>query len=390
MALVQKGYVGDSKVHINSPSTVVSNGTVYSGVNPTAVGYPSSIGSYGGSTSGGNGSFGSWYNSKTASPSNGSFGSWYTSKTASNQAKSGGSGAGGSSGSSSAASSGTNTADAYNALLAAYKQNDYSDYLRQMREAAQAAYDRGMGALNSAYDQQMNSLSNNLNETKNMLTNQYNRSRNDITTDAESSLRQAYINNMMNRKNLGQQMSAQGLTGGATETTIANMLNNYGNARNNINTTQNRNLANLEGNYNDNLSQAMQAYNSAVATANLQKAQQQMSLENALANNQISALGDYQTLMQRENQNYLDLLKAAIQNGASFSYDPTRANNAYNAISLQQAANPNLVNNLAAIEELMGQNTAGVSTPGVTVLNQAANTDVLNDWINYINAVNRR
>jgi hypothetical protein len=278
-------------------------------------------------------------------------------------------------------------ANAYNALLAAYKQNDYSDYLRQMREAAQNAYDRGMGALNSAYDQQMNSLSSNLNETKNQLSDQYNRSRQNISDDASESLRQAYINKMLSQRNLGQQMSAQGLTGGATETTMANMLNNYGNARNNINTTQNRNLSSLEGNYNDNLSQAMQAYNSAVATANLQKAQQQMSLENALANNQISALGDYQTLMQRENQNYLDLLKAAIANGASFSYDPTQDNNKFNAISLQQAANPNLVNNLTAIEELMGNNTPGVTTPGVTVLNQAANSGDLNSWINYLNAI---
>ena len=103
-----------------------------------------------------------------------------------------------------------------------------------------------------------------------------------------------------------------------------------------------------------------------------------MSLENALANNQISALGDYQTLMQREIQNYLDLLKAAIQNGASFSYDPTAANNAVKAVAVQQAANPNLVNNYATIQELMGGgNTPGVTTPGVTVLNQASGTDDL-------------
>lgn len=367
MAYVRKGFIGDSNVAAKMGNTVINNGEVkkaYGGV-----------GTPNGTNLRDNGYYNTYPTGSGANNNN-------------NRTTTGGNRSTGGSGTASASSK-ADMANAYNALLAAYKQNDYSDYLRQMREAAQAAYDRGMGALNSAYDQQMNSLANNLNETKNTLANQYNRSRNDITSDAESSLRQAYINNMMNRKNLGQQMSAQGLTGGATETTIANMLNNYGNARNNINTTQNRNLANLEGNYNDNLSQAMQAYNSAVATANLQKAQQQMSLENALANNQISALGDYQTLMQRENQNYLDLLKAAIANGASFSYDPTQANNTFNAISLQQAANPALVNNQAAIEELMGGgNTPGVNTPGVTVLNQAANNGNLNDWINYINMVN--
>ena len=285
-------------------------------------------------------------------------------------------------------SSSTVNADAYNALLAAYKQNDYSDYLRQMREAAQSAYDRGMSALNSAYDNQLNSLSSNLDETRNQLANQYNRSKASISQDAENSLRQAYINSMMAKKNIGQQMSALGLNGGATETTLANMANNYGNARNNINTTMNNNLYNLEGNYSDNLSQAQQAYNSAVASANLQKAQQAMQLENALANNQISALGDYQTLMQRENQNYLDLLKAAIANGASFTYDPTEANNAFNAINVQQANDPTVVNNLTALEELMGsQNTPGVTSPGVTVLNSRSNGDGLNDWINYVRAI---
>lgn len=276
----------------------------------------------------------------------------------------------------STSTSSANMANAYNALLAAYKQNDYSDYLRQMREAAQSAYDRGMSALNNAYDAQLNSLNSNLSETKNTLLDQYNRSKKGITDDAASSLRQAYINKMMSQKNLGQQMSAMGLTGGATETSLNNLLNNYGNARNQINTTRNTNLYNLEGNYNDNLSQAMQAYNSAVASANLQKAQQAMSLENALANNQISALGDYQSLMQRENENYLDLLKAAIANGASFSYDPTSANNAFNAVNVQQASSPDTVNTLTALQNLMGaENVPGVTMPGVTVANTGSITN---------------
>ena len=340
---VVKGYVPTSDPEGSYGNNNISNGTVTAGGNLTDRGYSTAIGGYSG----------------TSTPTN--------TKTASSASRSGGSSG------RSASASASNTANAYNALLAAYQgqRNSYDEYLRQMREAAQNAYDRGMGALNSAYDSQMSSLRGNLDETRNQLTNQYNRSRDSISQDAENSLRQAYINKMLSQRNLGQQMSAQGLTGGASETTMANMLNNYGNARNNINTTQNNNLSNLEGNYSDNLSQAMQAYNSAVATANLQKAQQAMSLENALANNQISALGDYQTLLQRDNQNYLDLLKAAIQNGASFSYDPTEANNTFKAVALQQAANPALTTNYQAIQELMNnaQSTPGVNAPGMTVIN---------------------
>ena len=264
--------------------------------------------------------------------------------------------------------SASNTANAYNALLAAYKQNDYSDYYNQMREAAQAAYDRGMGALNSAYNAQLNSLNSNLNETKNQLANQYNYSRGNINSDAADSLKQAYINRMLSERNLGQQMSAQGLSGGATETTLANMLNNYGNARNNITTQQNKSLADLEQNYGSNLSQAMQAYNSAVANANLQKAQQAIALENALSNNQISALSDYQSLMQRENQNYLDLLKTAIANGANFNFTPTEANNAVNGVAVQQATMPTAnTNYLAALQSLINAQPTSNGGAGISL-----------------------
>ena len=341
------GYVGDSSVAGRMGNNNIYSGQVYRGgtngqnLTSTPYSYPGSVG----------------------------VSSGVAGATTDRPRTSTGSGSG--SGSKSSSSS-SNLADAYNALLAAYKQNDYSNYLAEMRAAAQNAYDRGMSALNSAYDEQLGSLKSNLSETRNQLLNQYNRSKGNIMTDAENSLKQAYINRMLSQRNLAQQMSAQGLNGGATETTMANMLNNYGNARNNINTTQNRNLSELEGNYSDNLSQAMQAYNSAVASANLQKAQQAMSLENALANNQISALSDYQSLMQRENENYLDLLKAAIANGASFSYNPTQATNGVNAVAVNQAANPDMVNNLTALQNLLGaENVPGVTMPGVTVVNPA-------------------
>lgn len=361
-----KGYVPTSVPAGSYGNYNIGNGVVTAGGSVTNRGYYNSANSYGG-TSGG-------------SPN----GSTATAKAASGS--SGGSSGGSKSGSGTASSS----ADAYSALLAAYKQNDYSDYLNQMKAAAQAAYDRGMSRLEDAYNSQMDSLNSNLSETKNTLLDQYNRSKKGIMDDAASSLRQAYINKMLSQKNLGQQMSALGLNGGATESTLANMANNYGNARSAINTTQNNNLYNLEGNYNNNLSQAMQAYNSAVANANLQKAQQAMSLENALANNQISALGDYQSLMQRQNENYLDLLKAAIANGASFSFDPTSANNTFSAINVQQANNPEYVNTLTALQNLMGaENTPGVTMPGMTVVNPTTNNSSLAQMLAQLQAARR-
>ena len=353
-------YTGPSGSTVQSSLTKKPT-TQTTGLNLTQKGYPASYSQKTGS---------GYYTTTTGGGSGSSTGA---SGTAGARTASGGS-SGGSRAGGGGANASVDAANAYNALLAAYRQNDYSDYLAQMRAAAQSAYDRSMNALNSAYDEQMNSLNNNLSSTRDQLLKNYNYSRGNIANDAESSLRQAYINNMLSRRNLGQQMTAQGLSGGATETTLAGMLNNYGNARNDINNTANRSYAELENNYNSNLSQAQQAFNSAVANANLQKAQQAMSLENNLANNQMSALSDYHQLMQRENQNYLDLLKTAIANGANFAYTPTVANNAVQGVDVTQSAIPANSTNYAAIQALMNAQ----QTPGAGAAISLANPTTQN------------
>lgn len=117
---------------------------------------------------------------------------------------SGSTGSGATTATAAAATDGSYMADAYNALLSAYgsRQSEYENYLAQMRQAAQDAYDRGMNALNNAYDKQMSSLSDNLNSTKGQLLDSFNRSKSNINSDAESSLRQAYINRMISERNL--------------------------------------------------------------------------------------------------------------------------------------------------------------------------------------------
>lgn len=293
--------------------------------------------------------------------------------------------------------------DAYYAMLAAYQRQQDEELRRQqeeilqrqqeeqrrqeeeqrrrleeMRAAARAAYDRGMNSLNEAYNSHMNSLTSNLDQTKSQLSGSYDRSKQSINADAEASLKQAYINKMLSQRNLGQQMSALGLNGGATETTLASMLNNYGNARNNINTTANNNLSNLEGTYNDNLSQAIQAYNSAVADANSQKTQQVMALENALANNEIAALGDYQSLLQRGTDNYNNLLNTTLSNIAKYTYDPTRAENAVRAMAYQQSAPMASGSNYNVMQELMNaQQGTGQSGSTVSLVNPAMNNNYL-------------
>ena len=119
-----------------------------------------------------------------------------------------------------------------------------------------------MEILNGYYDNAKQNLQNNYNESVGTLNSNNALNTNNINADAEAAMRQAYINNMLSRRNLQQVLTAQGLNGGASETTRASMENNYGNARNNIDTTRNRNLADLATQYNNNLAGLRQQLNS--------------------------------------------------------------------------------------------------------------------------------
>jgi hypothetical protein len=148
--------------------------------------------------------------------------------------------------------------------------------------AAMNYYNNSINALQDAYQQKLAGLQGNLTSQQNLLKSDFDLSRNNLAADAERALQEAYINRMMNERSLQQQLNAQGINGGATESTIASMLNNYGTSRNNINTAYGNNLAQLEQAYLNNLAQAQQSYNEAVAKAASDNANYRMELENAL------------------------------------------------------------------------------------------------------------
>lgn len=169
---------------------------------------------------------------------------------------------------------------------------NYADMIREMlaqqRAAAEAAYDRSMANLNNAWNETTSALKNNLNSSLNTLKSNYEYGQNVQNDDAAKSLREAYINYMMNRRNLAQNLSAAGVSGGATESSLAKMYNNYGSSRNNINTTLAQNLANLLNTYNNNVSAANQAFNSQWADAANNRMAQYNQLEQMLAGNLMS------------------------------------------------------------------------------------------------------
>lgn len=89
-----------------------------------------------------------------------------------------------------------------------------------------------------------------------------------VNNAADRALQEAYINKMMTLKNLPQTLSAQGLNGGVAESTTAGLYNNYGNARNEIETERLGQIGALQQAYNNNVAQ-LEAQRATGAAASL-------------------------------------------------------------------------------------------------------------------------
>lgn len=121
--------------------------------------------------------------------------------------------------------------DYYNHL-----QSLYDAQLEEQRRQRQAAYDAAVQAQTNAYNQNVGKV----NQT------------------ADKALQEAYINKMQALRTQRQAMAAQGLTGGASETTLASMNNSYGNARNNLELDRSEQLKDLYQTYQNNIAAAQQ------------------------------------------------------------------------------------------------------------------------------------
>ena len=218
--------------------------------------------------------------------------------------------------------------------------------LAAQRAAAQEAYNRNMSRIASAYDSARGSIRGNYDSTVGRLNAARDKSMGEVNSDAEKSLREAYINNMLSKKNLDQRLAAMGYNGGATETSMAQLANNYGSSRTDINEVLNRNIANLEQTYGDNLTSALQSYNSAMSNLDMQKMQLEMQAENALNNASASSMSGIGSLLSMDSS-YLNALAGALTNQGNYTYDNTQATNDFIAGQSTQAQ-PNDVANYYA------------------------------------------
>lgn len=144
-------------------------------------------------------------------------------------------GSGGSSGNSSSSSSTVNVASAPAVSAPAATEssgNDwYAEALRAQQRARQRAYDAAAAAQRQQYENGVNN----------------------VNSAAERALQDAYVNKMQNQRTMNQGLTAQGMTGGASETALSRLLNSYDNSRASTENARLENLANLENTYLNNM-----------------------------------------------------------------------------------------------------------------------------------------
>ena len=223
--------------------------------------------------------------------------------------------------------SSTAVQNAYLQQLEAQRQRQ-EELAAQRQQIAQDAYDRNKAAYENAFAERKATLDDNLAATMNSLKADYDASKGSIDTDSANSLREAYVNYMNNRKNLNQALSAQGITGGAAESTIAGLGNTYGNARNAIDVATLDNLSRLERLYNQNRSDATQNYNNQLASDTLAKANYMTQLESDLANSIAQAYTDrINALSDIDNSYYSTMAQLAANQQAYTPSEDISANN---------------------------------------------------------------
>lgn len=154
------------------------------------------------------------------------------------------------------------------------------------------AYDDLQSYLDSIYAAQEAQRQREYQNTLGQLRNARDQGANALNQNADNALRQAYVNYMMGRRNVNQALSNAGLTGGATESTIADLYNNYGDNRAAIERERMNGLSNLDLTYNQGVADAGMAYGSDYTDLLTNYMQNMYGLRENYANDLAKALGN--------------------------------------------------------------------------------------------------
>lgn len=254
------------------------------------------------------------------------------------------------------------------ALNSLYSTN--MGHLDSVEDAMNHAYQNNLSRIDSAYNNSSNALHSAYNSSMGDLDRSYDNSRNDVGLDSQKSNREAYVNKMLAKRDMQQTLSAQGLNGGAAESSLASLENNYGNARNNIANTTNRNLAKLENSYLSEKGEATRQLQQVLS--NLESSRN--AALNAVENNRVGWAQQLANLRAQAASQYANGWQNAIdahysapdissqlngmayspsqytyQNAMDTSINKSSANNSYDPVSTQQAASASSGTNYAKL-----------------------------------------
>ena len=198
--------------------------------------------------------------------------------------------------------------DLLNRQLAEYN-NQYDSLMANLL----SAYDMNNASLDDYYNQVLAALRGNYDDTENYLNGQFGNSQQALEDDRRRALQEAYIARMMNEKQLRDQLDAYGLTGGASESVMANLMNNYMNNRASVEEKTQASLKDLLQNYLGNVSNARQSYNQALMNAEQNRLNARQGYANNLAEAQANAAnylanarsGAYENLFNALAKQYL-------------------------------------------------------------------------------------
>lgn len=212
----------------------------------------------------------------------------------------------------------------------------------QQRAAAENAYNQNLAALNAAYDNRGNLLNQNYQSTLADLQNSFKQNSGVVNQNADRSLRDAYVNMKMNQRDMPQMLAAQGISGGMSESTMADIRNKYGGARNELELARSNSLDELLLALQNSKGDASRAYNDQMAADNLGKVNQEMQLRQMLENRMYDILtNEFSNLNSLEGA-YMQAMQQAVQSAGSAGQKVAsassgwKAGNSYDPASLQQ------------------------------------------------------
>lgn len=236
------------------------------------------------------------------------------------------------------------------------------DYINSMMAAYQQAYEAQLAAIREAQAAQERARREALGYAQSS-----------VNQNSDEALRQAYIQSRMAQRDMPQQLAAQGISGGLSESTAASLQNQYGENRNELEMARQQALAQLASEYAAGAATDASTYNTQIANILGQQAQQNAALQqwgyeqmlNAQQNAASRARSYSNASYNRyDDPEYLTLFQEAAIGGISSN---ALRNNAASIISqygmdgyedlLEQAGNTNTNNGFSFSN---GSNSSGI------------------------------